>query len=79
MDQATTPDRPPTLTPWTRNQQAILDVLAKHGGPMRGIDIADATGIIPDAVYTYMRRFAALGVVRRVYRGEYELVPTASK
>jgi DNA-binding IclR family transcriptional regulator len=78
MDQATTPERPPTALPWTRQQQAILDALAKHGGPMRGIDIAAATGISDNTVYSYMRRFAALGVVRQVYR-EWELVPAASK
>jgi DNA-binding IclR family transcriptional regulator len=79
MDQATTPERPPTVAPWTRNQQTILDALAKHGGPMRGIDIATATGMNPNVVYSYMKRFVALGVVRQVYRGEYALVPTASK
>jgi len=74
-----TPARPPIQADWTRSQKRILDVMAKHDGPVRGIDIAQETGIPVDTVYSCLKRFAALGVARKVYRGEYELAPVASK
>ena len=75
-----TPDRPAIPVPWTRQQQAILETLAAHGGgPMRIVDIANATEIEQPTVNSCLRRMAAMGVVTKVYRGEYALVPTASK